>query len=264
MINQAATSEVSNQSPVACVTGGAIRIGRALILALHQANYDVIIHYHTSEKEAAALCDQCNAIRPESAKLVQGNLEHLEALPALVANIIACFGRLDCLVHNASRFYPTPFGQISPHDWQNLLLTNAQAPLFLSQSLYPWLKKTQGNIISILDIHANGRPFAGYTVYNMAKAAHQMMVQSLALELAPNIRVNGIAPGINLVPIMGTEQELTVETIEKIRDSVPLKRIGTPQDIAQVAVLLASAPYITGQIIAVDGGRSLTLAGNES
>lgn len=249
---------------VACVTGGAKRIGRALVLALHQADYDVIIHYHTSEKEAAALCDQCNAIRPQSAKLVQGNLENFEMLPAMVANIITCFGRLDCLVHNASRFYATPFGQISHQDWQNLLLTNAQTPLFLSQSLYPWLKQTKGSIISILDIHANGKPFAGYTVYNMAKAAHQMMVQSLAIELAPDVRVNGIAPGINILPTTGSEQALTLETIEKIRDSVPLKRIGTPQDIAQVAVFLASAPYVTGQIIAVDGGRSLTLAGNET
>ena len=264
MLKQAAMSEVSNACRVACVTGGAKRIGRALVLALHQANYNIIIHYHTSESEAIELVNYCNAIRPQSAKSVQGDLEDFETLPQLTWRIINSFGRLDCLVHNASRFYPTPFGQISQQDWQNLFLTNAQTPLFISQYLYPYLKKSQGCIISILDIHANGKPFGGYTVYNMAKAAHQMMVQSLAIELAPDIRVNGIAPGINILPIEGSEQALTAETIDKICRAVPLKRIGTPQDIAQVAVFLAAAPYITGQIIAVDGGRGLTLAGNES
>ncbi len=248
---------------VVCVTGSAKRIGACIIKKFHQHGYHVVIHYQYSEIEAKRLADFCNDIRPNSAKYIQGNLENLTELTNFAEKILTSFGRLDVLIHNASRFYPTPIGEIQLTDWNNLFLSNAKTPLFLTQTLLPALKDTQGNIISLLDIHANGKPFKGYTVYNMAKSAHQMMVQSLALELAPDIRVNGIAPGVNVLPEMGSEQALTQQQIDKICASIPMQRIGTPDDIAETALFLANASYITGQIIAVDGGRSLTLHGNE-
>lgn len=246
---------------VACITGGAKRIGKAIVEIFHQAGFDVIIHYHQSVDEAYQLADRCNQARPNSAVCLQSNLENMDELSDFCDRIMGCFQRLDVLVHNASRFYPTPFGSIQPKNWQQLISSNAQSPLFLSQYLTPFLQKSQGCIISILDIHANARPFMGYSVYNMAKSAHQMMVQSLALELAPDVRVNGVSPGVNILPEAGTEQSLTTMQIEQICQSIPLKSIGKPSDIASAVLFLATASYITGHILAVDGGRSLTLAG---
>lgn len=246
---------------IACVTGGARRIGRAIVLALHGAGFDVIIHYQTSEADAQSLAQYCNQQRAHSAHIVQGQLDDVDDIEMLANAIIGCAGRLDVLIHNASRFYPTPMGEIQAQDWHNLIDSNAKAPLFLTQALLPYLQMVNGNVISILDIHADNRPFLGYSVYNMAKAAHRMLVQSLALELAPNVRVNAVAPGVNILPEAETEQALTEAQIREICQSVPLQRIGTPEDIAQTVLFLATAPYITGQTIAVDGGRSLTLAG---
>lgn len=247
---------------VACITGGAKRIGKAIVECFHQAGFNVIIHYHQSVDEAYQLADQCNKIRPYSAMCLQMNLEKIDELSDFCDKVINCFGRLDVLVHNASRFYPTQFGTINQTNWEQLMLSNAQAPLFISQSLATSLQRTQGCIISILDIHANARPFIGYSVYNIAKSAHQMLVHSLALELAPNVRVNGVAPGVNILPEDGTEQALTPSQIHKICQSIPLQSIGKPSDIAEAVLFLATAHYITGQILAVDGGRSLTLAGS--
>lgn len=252
-----------NPMPVACITGGAKRIGKAIVLALHDSGYQVIIHYHHSCLEAKQLTDLLNQRRANSAYCVQADLQHVETIAALAESIMEYFGRLDVLVHNASRFYPTKFGEILPHDWQYLMNSNAQAPLFLTQALLPYLQQSQGTVISILDIHANARPFKGYSVYNMAKSAHQMLVQSLALELAPLIRVNGIAPGVNILPEADSEQAIGDNLISDIRNSIPLQRIGTPDDIAQTVLFLAKSSYITGQVIAVDGGRSLTLAGSQ-
>lgn len=246
---------------VACVTGGAKRIGKGIVTAFHQAGYRVVIHYQHSEQEAKRLADALNQLRPDSAHCVQGDLQDISQLPQLAERMLASFGRLDVLVHNASRFYPTKISEITPTDWHNLMGSNAQAPLFLSQALLPALAQYHGAIVSILDIHANARPFVGYSVYNMAKSAHQMLVQSLALELAPQVRVNGVAPGVNLLPESDTEQALPPDTITNICDSIPMGRVGTPDDIAQAVLFLATAPYITGQVLAVDGGRSLTLAG---
>lgn len=246
---------------VAFITGSAKRIGKAMVLAFQQAGYNVIIHYHHSESQALDLAKHCNTIRANSAKTVQTNLENMTELKALAEKAIACFGRIDVLVHNASRFYPTPFEEIGEKHWEQLFNSNAKAPLFLTQFLLENLRQTQGCVISLLDIHANGRPFVGYTVYNMAKSAHQMMVQALALELAPQIRVNGIAPGVNILPEADSEQAIDPQKINTIRQSIPLNRQGTPEDIAQTALFLANASYITGQIVAVDGGRSLTLKG---
>lgn len=250
-----------NIDKVICVTGGAQRIGRRMVEAFHSLGYRVIIHYHKSHQAADALKDQCNQQRPHSAITVQANLEQIEGIEQLADYIKTSFGRLDVLVHNASRFYPTPFGTIQQHDWHNLMASNAHAPLFLTQSLIPLLKASQGCVISLLDIHADNHPFMGYSIYNMAKAAQRMLVQSLALELAPLIRVNGIAPGVNILPESGTEQAIPQPQLEQICANIPLQRIGIPDDIAQAAIFLAHASYITGQILAVDGGRSLTLAG---
>lgn len=248
---------------VVCVTGGAKRIGASIIQHFHQQGYRVIIHYHHSQSEAKKLTEFYNFKRPNSACCIQGNLEKITDLEKISQQILSSFGQIDVLIHNASRFYPTTLGKINFTDWDNLFSSNAIAPLFLTQYLFPYLQATQGNIISLLDIHANARPFKGYTVYNMAKAAHQMMVQSLALELAPTVRVNGIAPGVNILPEMASEQALTETQITQICTSIPLQKIGKPDDIATAALYLANAPYVTGQILVVDGGRSLTLAGSD-
>lgn len=247
---------------VVCVTGGAKRIGKAIVQAFHENGFDVIIHYHQSKTEALELANSCNQIRPNSAKCVNANLENAHELAKFCDDVMACFSRIDVLVHNASRFYPTVFGKICDKDWHNLMSSNAQAPLFLSQFFAKNLQQTNGAIVSILDIHANSRPFLGYTVYNMAKSAHQMLVQSLALELAPHVRVNGVAPGVNILPEHDTEQALSECQIASICQSIPLQSIGTPKDIADAVIFLASANYITGQILAIDGGRSLTMAGS--
>ena len=244
---------------VACVTGGAKRIGKHIVLALHAANYQVIIHCHHSFEHAKQLAEQLNAKRSNSCHCVQGDLQETCNIPLLASAIIACYGQLDVLVHNASRFYPTPLGTVTPIDWHNLMASNAQAPLLLTQALARYLAKEHGTVVSILDIHANGRPFVGYSVYNMAKAAHQMLVQSLALEFAPCVRVNGVAPGVNILPEQHTEQAIDPVAMQRICQSIPMGRIGTPQDIAETVLFLVNATYITGQIIAVDGGRSLTL-----
>lgn len=257
----------ANPSPVILVTGGAKRIGAQIIKSAHANGYSVIVHYHQSQAQANALVDVLNSIRANSAAAIQASLDIINNPPALqsfVQQVINIFGRLDALVHNASRFYPSPIGQITHSTWNELFLTNAKAPLILSQAFLPYLKDANGCIVSILDIHANAKPFNRYTVYNMAKSAHQMMVQSLAIELAPNIRVNGVAPGVNVFPEADSDQAISKPLQSKIVESVPLKKEGTPIDIAQTVIFLLTAKYITGQIIAVDGGRSLTLQGGDA
>ena len=253
------------QPPVMLVTGSAKRIGAAIIRAAHTQGYRVIIHCHRSEEEANSLADQLNKSRANSAVVIVADLavvNHGAALEDFVKNIIEAFGQLDVLVHNASRFYPSPIGYINHEQWNELFLTNAKAPLFLSQALLPYLKRQQGCIVSLLDIHAHDRPFNNYTVYNMAKAAHRMMVQSLALELAPDIRVNGVAPGVNILPEPNGDQAMDEVQQTHIIDSIPMQRIGKPEEIAHSVLYLVQAHYVTGEIITIDGGRSLTLAGS--
>ncbi|MEZ7502731.1 pteridine reductase [Psychrobacter sp. Arc29] len=262
--NALPSKNTDTQPPVMLVTGSAKRIGAAIIRAAHSQGYRVIIHCHRSEKEANSLADQLNKSRANSAVVIVADLavvNHGAALEDFVKNIIEAFGQLDVLVHNASRFYPSPLGNIDYTQWDELLLTNAKAPLLLSQALVPYLKHQQGCIISLLDIHAQDRPFSNYTVYNMAKAAHRMMVQSLALELAPDIRVNGVAPGVNILPESDSDQALDNVKQQDIIASVPMQRIGKPEEIAHSVLYLVQASYVTGEIITVDGGRSLTLAG---
>lgn len=259
------TAKVVNTSaPVMLVTGGAKRIGAAIVKTAHQQGYRVIIHCHQSEQEANALAAQLNNSRKDSATVLVADLSVVNEpsnLSNFASNIIDSFGQLDVLVHNASRFYPSPLGHIDHSQWDELFLTNAKAPLLLSQGLLPYLKQTQGCIISLLDIHAHGRPFNNYTVYSMAKAAHRMMVQSLALEMAPDVRVNGVSPGVNILPEADSDQALDVHQQKNIVDSIPMQRIGKPDEIAHSVLYLAQASYVTGEIITVDGGRSLTLAG---
>ena len=255
---------INTHDSVMLVTGSAKRIGAAIIKAAHHQGYRVIIHCHHSEQEANTLADQLNENRADSAAVIVTDLTVVEdpnALSKFVENIINTFGQLDVLVHNASRFYPSPLGSIENAQWNELFLTNAKAPLLLSQALLPYLKQQKGCIISLLDIHAHDKPFSNYTVYNMAKAAHRMMVQSLALDMAPEVRVNGVAPGVNILPEADSDQALNDEQQQRIIDSIPMQRIGQPDEIAHSVLYLVQANYVTGEIITVDGGRSLTLAG---
>lgn len=254
----------NNNAPVMLVTGAAKRIGAAIIRAAHNRGYRVIIHCDQSEKEALALAKNLNAKRTDSAAVIKADLAVVndpQQLHDFTQLVINTFGRLDVLVHNASRFYPTPIGNMNLQHWDELMLTNAKAPLLLSQALYGEIAKTRGCIVSLLDIHGAHQPFLNYTVYNMAKAAHSMMVKSLALELAPNIRVNGIAPGANILPDDDSDQALSERQKQQIMNSIPMQRLGTPDDIADCVLYLAKASYITGEIITIDGGRSLTIAG---
>lgn len=238
---------------VVLITGAAKRIGASIGRRLHAEGASVVIHYRGSAPEAAALCDELNGLRDDSAIALQADLTDAEQLPGLIANTIAWRGRLDVLVNNASSFYPTPLGEISISDWDDLLGTNLRAPLFLSQAALGALREARGVIINIIDIHAQ-RPLQDHAVYGAAKAGLAMLTRSLAKDLAPDIRVNGIAPGA----IMWPEAELSAESKAAILRQIPAGRMGDPDDIAGcVLYLVRDASYVTGQIIAVDGGRSI-------
>jgi pteridine reductase len=237
---------------VVLITGGARRVGAELARAMHAAGANVLIHYRSSAAAAIALTDSLNKTRPHSAASFAAHLSTPEAPEKLVAATRLEFGRLDILINNASSFYPTPVGSITLPQWEDLIGSNLKAPLFLSQAAAPALQERRGLIINLLDIHAL-RPLKGHPVYCAAKAGLAMLTKSLARELAPDIRVNGIAPGPVLWPD-GMDDSVKQDIIDK----TALKRNGSPQDIARTALFLAKdAPYITGQIIAVDGGRSI-------
>lgn len=236
----------------ALVTGAARRIGAALAQRLHQEGMNLVLHYRSSEQEAQALCKKLNAVRPDSAMLAQADLANTRGLDSLIKTALQ-WGSLDLLVNNASLFYATPMGQVNEAHWHELMDTNLKAPLFLSQAAAPHLKKSAGAIINMLDIHAR-RPLRGHSVYSTSKAGLAMLTRSLARELAPEVRVNGVAPG----PILWPEQGLDETARQSILDSTALKRAGSPEDVAGLIVYLVSeADYVTGQIIAVDGGRSI-------
>jgi pteridine reductase len=238
---------------VALITGGAKRLGNAIAHALHQEGTQLVIHYRSSKSGADALVDELNALRPRSAVAIGCDLLDTKALPSLVERTLAHFGRLDILVNNASSFYPTPIGSITEQHWDDLLGSNLKAPLFLAQAAVPALRATQGLILNMVDIHAQ-RPLPSHTVYSIAKAGLATLTKSLARELGPEIRVNGIAPG----PVLWPEQQMSAELQQEIINKTALKRQGSPQDIARAALYFAKdAPYVTGQILAVDGGRSI-------
>jgi len=248
-------NETKDQRPVVLITGAAKRVGATIARMLHAAGYDLALHYRDSRAEMQALCDELEAARAKSTLALQAELARIDKLPALIESILARYGRLDGLVNNASAFFATRVGATTPEQWQELFASNAQAPYFLAQAAAPYLKSTQGSIVSIVDIYAE-RPLAGHAVYSMAKAALAMMTRALAKELAPEVRVNGIAPGAILWPESGKPYADQAELIAR----TALKRTGTPEDVATaVLFLLRDAKFTTGEILKVDGGRALVI-----
>ena len=248
-----------NKTKVVLVTGGGQRVGAAIVRHLHAQGWTVLVHYRHSSQAATKLVAELHTIRPMSAFSVYANLDNIEEIDKLPKRVLELTGRLDALVNNASTFFATTIGKASLDNWNNLISSNARAPFFLSQAFNPLLQEAHGSIVNIVDIHAQ-RPFKQHTIYCMAKAALQMMTYSLAKELAPKVRVNGVAPGAVLWPEAQTASFIANDTQQQILASVPLQRSGCPEDIARtVGFLINDAPYITGQIIAVDGGRSHTL-----
>jgi len=244
---------------VALVTGAARRIGAAIARRLHADGYDLALHYRGSRADMDALVAQLDAVRGGSVIALQADLVAFDRLPELVAQAVGRFGRLDALVNNASSFYPTPIGTTTPAHWDDLFASNARAPFFLSQAATPHLAAARGGIVNLVDIHAQ-QPLAGHAVYGMAKAALQMMTRSLALDLAPDVRVNAIAPGAILWPestgnVAGKDEAARQALIAR----TPLGRTGTPEEIAGVAAWLLSdaSAYVTGQTLRVDGGRGI-------
>lgn len=238
------------------VTGAAKRVGAAIARRLHRAGANLTLHYNASEREAHALQSELNLQRAQSVTLVQADLLETAGLAEIVKTCVERFGTLDALVNNASAFYPTPLGTISAANWDELVGANLKAPLFLAQAAAPHLKKVAGCIVNITDIHAE-RPLKNFVVYSIAKAGLAGLTRVLARELGPEVRVNGVAPG----PIVWPENQSFDElTRQRVISHTLLKRIGDPDDIARaVYYLIAEATYVTGQIIAVDGGRSINL-----
>lgn len=235
------------------ITGAARRVGAAIARTLHAAGANIMLHYRQSADEATALATELERARPRSTALVAGDLLDTNSLPKLIEATLARFGQLDILINNASSFYPTPVGTITPAQWDDLMGTNLKAPLFLSQAAAAALRASRGQIVNIVDIHGM-RPLRDHVVYGAAKAGLIMLTRALAKELAPDVRVNGIAPG----PVMWPEGADNAALRAKILDRTLLKRPGSPDDIARAALFFAcDAPYVTGQILPVDGGRSV-------
>jgi pteridine reductase len=238
----------------ALVTGGGRRVGAEIVRCLHASGANVVIHCHRSLELARALASELESIRAASTLVVTADLLDTDRLPALIDATLGRFGTLDVLVNNASSFYPTPIGTITPAQWADLMGTNLKTPLFLAQAAAPPLRRSQGLLLNIVDIHGL-RPLRDYSVYSTAKAGLIQLTRSLARELAPEVRVNAIAPGPVLWPEAAAE--LSPERQQDIIARTLLKRAGSPADVARTVRFFATeAPYITGQIIAVDGGRS--------
>jgi pteridine reductase len=245
------------QDKTVVITGGARRVGAAVVRRLHAAGANLVVHYRSSAKQARELRDELAGGRPDSVVLVQGDLLKPANLSGLMKDALKAYGRIDALINNASSFYPTALGEITEKAWDDLVGTNLKAPLFLAQAASRELRKTHGAIVNIIDIHAEF-PMKNYVVYNVAKGGLLALTRSLARELGPEIRVNGVAPGTILWP----EEDAWKDELarQRIMNQTALKRIGEPDDIAKaVEFLLVSAPYITGQVLAVDGGRSVVL-----
>ena len=244
------------QGKVVLITGGAKRVGAAICRRLHTAGASLMLHYRASAGEARLLQAELNRSRADSVALIQADLLDLKAMPSLVEQTVQRFGRLDGLVNNASSFYASPIGDITAAIFDDLIGTNLRAPLFLAQAAAPALRKAQGAIVNIADIHAE-RPLKNFVVYSIAKAGLLGMTRSLARELAPEVRVNAVAPGPILWPDDASFDELSRQ---RIISHTPLKREGEPDDIAKaVHFLLTAATYVTGETISVDGGRHVTI-----
>tara|TARA_R110000868_G_scaffold35134_1_gene126058 strand:- start:7219 stop:7998 length:780 start_codon:yes stop_codon:yes gene_type:complete len=246
----------SNGKKVALITGAARRIGRTIAEYLHSKNYNIIIHYKTSEKEAIELKNSLNKINHNSSEVMQFDFNNTnnQNIKELVIKALSFWGKVDLLVNNASSFYETKIGDITVDAWDELINSNLKAPVFLSQELSASLIKTKGSIVNICDIHAK-RPIKNYIVYSIAKSGLYMATKSLARELGPDIRVNAVAPGSIIWP---EEISLIQEDVKQvIIDRTALKKPGEPLDIAEAVYYLANAKYVTGQMLAVDGGRTL-------
>jgi pteridine reductase len=245
----------ANERPVALITGAARRVGRVIARTLHAAGYDLALHYRNGKSEAEQLAAELESRREGSVLLLTCELAQTAELPKLVLRTVQRFGRLDALVNNASAFYPTPVGDATEAQWDELFASNAKAPFFLAQAAAPHLRAARGAIVNLVDIYAQ-RPLARHPVYCMAKAANAMMVLALARELGPEVRVNGVSPGAVMWPEAGKsaaeQQELLARTA--------LRRAGAAEDVAgAVLFLLRDAGYVTGQVLAVDGGRLLAI-----
>jgi len=238
----------------ALVTGAANRIGAQIARTLHENGANLIIHYRKSTDSAELLERQFNLLRPGSACSIQAEFSNLEEIEHFSQKANQAFGNLDILINNASGFYPTPLGKITELDWEDLLSSNLKAPLFLSQACYPGLCNTRGVIVNMLDIYAT-LPLKDHSLYCCAKAANQMLVKSLALEMAPRVRVNGIAPGAILWP--ENEDSAQPGQQQAILKKIPLQETGSPESITQTIMFLLTNSYVTGEVIRVDGGRLL-------
>ncbi len=245
------------QGKTVLITGGAKRVGATIARRLHQAGANLMLHYRTSAQEARALQAELNAVRPDSVTLIQADLLDCDSLPNIIHTTLERYGQLDVLVYNASSFYATPLGSINEANWQDLIGTNLKAPLFLAQAAAGELRRRQGAIIHIADIHAE-RPLKEHVVYSIAKAGLVGLTRSLARELGPEVRVNAVAPG----PILWPEDHTSFDDVsrQRIISHTILKHMGHPNDIAEAVYFLAAhAGFVTGQVINVDGGRSIKL-----
>jgi pteridine reductase len=248
-------SETTKSRYTALVTGAARRIGACIAETLHQRGCDVFLHYHSSSDAVNNLAEKLNTIRPRSASIVQADLGNIDEINRLVSQVRIRTSQLDLLVNNASRFFPTQVGMTTMAQWNELMDSNLRGPYFLTQALLPELTTAGGSVINLLDIHAV-KPMSDHAVYSMAKAGLQMMTLALAKDLGPQIRVNGVAPGAILWPEGGN----MTQDQAKILDRTVMGRAGKPEDIASaVAYLGLDAHYVTGQVLAVDGGRSLNI-----
>ena len=234
----------------ALITGGAARIGAQIAKTLHNNDFNIIIHCNQSKDKAQLLCDELNLLKEKSAKVVVGNLNNIDSISKIVESVES----IDLLVNNASVFYPLSVDESDSENWDNILDVNLKAPFFLSKGLSQKLNSSEGSIINIIDIHAD-RPLKKHSVYNISKAGLKMLTLTLAKELAPSIRVNGVSPGSILWPQEGAEISELDKSI--MLERIALKRQGSPQDIADTVLFLANSNYLTGQIINVDGGRTL-------
>jgi pteridine reductase len=241
---------------VVLITGAAKRIGATMARRFHAAGARVVVHYHSSADAALELAAELQKTRPDSVKTVSAQLGDQQSARAVVAAAISGWGRLDILINNASRFYSTPLASVTEQQVADLLGSNFKAPLFLSQAALPQLRERQGCIVNMVDVHASGA-LSNHCVYGPAKAAVQMLTRILARDLAPEVRVNGISPGSILWP--EGDASLDESQQQQVVEGIPMQRNGTPDDIADMALFLCSpaAAYVTGQVIAVDGGRSL-------
>lgn len=245
---------MSNPRPVIMVTGAARRVGAAISRRLHSAGCDLVLHYRQSIEDLQGLVQELEADRPDSTMILQAELGDIPALPGMVRAAVARFGRLDGLVNNASTFYATPLGQATETQWDELFASNAKAPFFLSQAAAPHLKASRGAIVNILDIYAE-RPLPEHPIYSMAKASLRMLTLSLAEALGPEVRVNAVSPGT----VLWSEKPFKAETEHAIATRTMLKRVGTPEAVAEaVKFLLLDADYSTGAVLPVDGGRLLS------